>query len=117
MTTYDDVLALPRRKFGRFGEDLAAAMLQRHAATVVARNVEVGGGELDLIADIGGERAVVEVRSARPTSTEDPELITEKKRSQLYALAAQLQPPVFRVDYVAVIVRRSGVSFRWIRRV
>ena len=47
---------------GRAGEALAAAYLELVGMTVVARNVRLGGVEVDLVVDDGPSRVLVEVR-------------------------------------------------------
>jgi putative endonuclease len=58
----------PRRGRGRLGESLAAAQLERRGYTVVERNYRTRDGELDLIAERGGELVFCEVKTlvARP---------------------------------------------------
>jgi putative endonuclease len=110
--------ALPsdRPRLGGFGEQIAAEFLERRGAIVLARNVEIGGGEIDLVVALGGEQAVVEVRTARRADVA-PDLFSQAKERQVRRLAASLDPPVFRIDFVTVLVRRSGVTVRWHRRV
>jgi putative endonuclease len=47
---------------GRAGEALAAAYLELVGCRTVARNVRLGGVEVDLVVDDGPARVVVEVR-------------------------------------------------------
>lgn len=103
-----------RRALGEFGESVAAAFLQRRGAVVVARNVELPAGEVDLVVDFPSERAVVEVRTARREDVA-PELVPMAKESQLRRLAAMLDPPVFRIDVITVLVAAGGIRVRWSR--
>jgi len=105
-----------RRALGSYGEAVAASFLERRGATVVARNVELTQGEIDLIVEIAGESAVVEVRTARREDIA-PELVSFAKESQVRRLAAMLDPPVFRVDVVAVLVAEVGLRVRWSPRI
>jgi putative endonuclease len=50
---------------GRCGERLAAAHLERLGLRVIARNVRVGAGEIDLIAFDGRTLVFAEVKTAR----------------------------------------------------
>ena len=99
-------------------ERLAEALLVRHGARVVARNVEVGGGELDLVVDLGGQRVVVEVRSVTaesgPTSADPTLAFDDAKARQVRRLASLLDPPATRVDLVAVRFHRRGVDLHWV---
>jgi putative endonuclease len=54
-----------RRALGRRGEQLAAEHLQRRGCVVLARNVRVGRGEIDLIVRDGDALAFVEVKTRR----------------------------------------------------
>lgn len=105
-----------RRALGSFGESVAAAFLERRGATVQARNVELSEGELDLIVELGRERIAIEVRTARREDVV-AELISMAKERQVRRLAAMLDPPVFRVDVVTVLVAEAGVRVRWSRRI
>lgn len=51
------------RERGKRGEDAAAAYLTAHGCTVVARNVRLGHGEIDLIAEDGTRLLFVEVKT------------------------------------------------------
>lgn len=110
--------ALPadRPRLGAFGEWVAGRFLERRGAAVLARNVEVGGGEIDLVVAFGGEHAVVEVRTARRVDVA-PDLFSQAKERQVRRLAALLEPPVFRIDFVTVLVQSDGVTVRWQPRV
>lgn len=54
-----------RHTLGRRGEQLAAEHLQRRGCVVLARNVRVGRGEIDLIVRDGDTLAFVEVKTRR----------------------------------------------------
>ncbi|NND01865.1 MAG: YraN family protein [Acidimicrobiia bacterium] len=105
-----------RRDLGRLGESVAASFLEKRGACVLARNVEVGGGELDLVVDFAGERVVVEVRTANRQDVA-PELVSLAKESQVRRLAAMLDPPVFRIDIVTVLIAAAGLRIRWTPRI
>jgi putative endonuclease len=55
----------PGPAIGARGEQLAAAHLERLGLRVIARNVRLAPGEIDLIAVGGGTLVFVEVKSAR----------------------------------------------------
>lgn len=101
-----------RAAVGRAGERLAAAFLERHGLKVVARNVEVDGGEVDIVATDGRRRVVVEVR----TITGDGEPLYAYgpvKASKVGRLARILRAD--RVDLVAVRLGREAAEVRWVR--
>ena len=73
---------------GRGGEDEAARFLEGHGLTVVARNVRVGGGEIDLVAGDGGTVVFVEVKWRRDASRGAPaEAVTPFKRRKILSAA------------------------------
>ncbi len=80
--------AATRTQRGRLAESLAAEYLERRGYEVVARNVEAGGVELDLIARITEDRSdtfvFVEVRSRSSTTQGTPiETIGRSKRARI----------------------------------
>jgi putative endonuclease len=109
-----------RRRTGRLAERLAASLLERHGGRVLARNLRAGQGEIDLLVEVDGEMAAVEVRSvmAEPgPSTADPvAAFGPDKARRVRAATARLRPPVSRVDLVAVRFHRSGVDLHWVPR-
>jgi putative endonuclease len=85
-----------RIELGRLGEDLAADLLIRKGWEVLARNVALSQGELDLIARDGDTLVFVEVKTLR-TRTDGhgsaPEYavlaVDGRKRSRIRRLAAE----------------------------
>ncbi len=97
---------------GRTGERLAAAVLARHGLTVVARNVAIGSGELDILAMDGPRRVVVEVRTI--TGHHDPlDAYDPAKAAQVSRLAARVGAD--RVDLMAIRLGREAAELRWVR--
>jgi Holliday junction resolvase-like predicted endonuclease len=82
----------------------------------VARNVGVGRGEIDLIAQFGHTVAAVEVKTIIPKAPGDDPLdhFTSAKARQVRKLAGDLDPPVRRVDVVGIAVGPAGVEVRWL---
>lgn len=56
-----------RRALGSEGEERAAGYLARRGYRIVARNLRVGGVEVDLVASRGGVWVFVEVKTRRST--------------------------------------------------
>lgn len=88
---------------------------------VVARNVTVGGGEIDLVVRWTDGHAAVEVRTVGPEAvTEDPvDRVHHRKLAQVRRLADLLAPGYgpLRVDFVGVAVGRNAVTVRWLPNV
>jgi putative endonuclease len=96
---------------GAAGEGLAARFLSEQGLVIVARNVEVGRGELDLLVLDGRTRVVVEVRTSMGRL--DPiDAVGESKRRRVRSLAARVGAG--RVDFVGVGIDRRGVTFHWV---
>lgn len=85
---------------------------------MVARNVEVGGGEIDLVVRWADGYAAVEVRTVGPDSgAEDPlDRITEQKMTRVARLARLLASRYgpMRVDFVGVGIGFERVTVRWL---
>src|SRR5262245_53745895 len=97
---------------GRAGEALAAAYLELVGCRIVARNARLGGVEVDLVADDGATRVLVEVRlRTRADYGGAAATVDAAKRARLAraagALAAESHRPV-RVDVLAVDVSPDG---------
>ncbi|MDX1449003.1 MAG: YraN family protein [Acidimicrobiia bacterium] len=103
-----------RRDLGTWGEQIAAAWLERHGARVLERNRRSGRGEVDLIVSIGGRRALVEVRTVHG-HIDFERLFPVAKRRQLRRLAAEVG--LGRIDLVAVAVLSDRVDLHWLRNV
>jgi putative endonuclease len=103
---------------GGYGESVAARFLERHGLRVVARNVTVGRGELDLIVRDQGRLVAVEVKTAswsgigadRPIPAEE---FTPGKQRQVRTLGAELG--IVRVDLITVVLSPMGAAVRWLR--
>ena len=78
---------------------------------VVARNVLVPGGELDLLAVDDSQRVAVEVRTR--TGGEDPiDAIGPHKRRHVKQLA--LSVGATRIDFVGIRVSPRSVHIHWV---
>lgn len=101
-----------RRRLGALGEHVAAAFLTGQGLDLVARNLEIGGGELDLLARDRRRRVAVEVRSI--TGPGDPvEAFDEAKARQVGRLARLAGAD--RADLVAVRLSAEAAEVRWIK--
>lgn len=96
---------------GRVGEQLAAWYLRDHGLGVIASNVRLASGEIDLLATDGDQRVVVEVRST--TSMIDPvDRVDTGKRRRVHRLAAKMGAN--RVDFVAIRLDRGSFDVHWL---
>jgi len=88
---------------GRAGEDRALAFLEQNGYRVIARNVRVPGGEIDLVCTDGNTIVFVEVK-ARSGNRFGSAVgaVDAKKRAKLRALAA---------DYLQIIAPTARARF------
>jgi putative endonuclease len=91
---------------------LAAEFLAARGATLVARNVRAGPGEIDLLVQWGRELVAVEVK-ARVGADPRPSFTSEKAR-RVRDTMRLLSPRPHRLDLVAVEVGQAGVDVRWV---
>jgi Holliday junction resolvase-like predicted endonuclease len=99
-----------RFRQGRVAETLAASLLRRHGARILHRDLEIGGGDIDLVVDLAGARVAVEVRSRWVA---DPlEAFDRSKLDRVWTLARMAG--CGRVDLVAVRFDRRGAELHWI---
>lgn len=97
------------RDRGQAGEGLAADELARRGYAILERNVVLGGGEIDLVAEEGGELVFVEVKTrSGPSHGEPTEAITVRKVRSLaravraYLASRGLHDKPVRIDVAAV---------------
>lgn len=96
---------------GAAGEDFAIWWLTQRGLTFVARNVDVDGGEIDLLMSDGGTRVVIEVRAV--TTGGDPiDAVGPEKRRLVRRLAGGLGAG--RVDYLGVSFQNWGAEVHWV---
>jgi putative endonuclease len=101
-----------RGDLGALGESLTAAFLARRGCRIVARNVVVPNGELDLVVLDGRQRVAVEVRSRWG---EDPLVaFDESKLERVRRSAHAVRPRCTRIDLVTVTFCPEGVDIRWL---
>ena len=108
-----------RRRFGDFGERVAASHLEAKGYQILERNWASREGEIDLIASRGPNLIFVEVRSKRGRAMGTPEeSITGRKAAHVRAVAlAYMQehpeaPPNVRIDAVVIELDAKGRVMR-----
>ena len=102
-------MSVERQAFGKTGEDLAAAELERRGYAVLARRYRTKHGEIDIIARDGETTVFVEVK-ARATAEfgTAAEAVTRRKQLQLASMARdyiarnKLAGTACRFDVVAI---------------
>ena len=101
-----------RKKFGSWGEDVAAQFLMDKGMTILMRNYRAERGEIDIIAREGNFIVFVEVKTGRSQSHGPPEeRITRSKQRQLYKVASRFiqDNPTLEADYRFDVVIVDGV--------
>ncbi len=104
-----------RRHLGRAGEDAAVRALRARGYRIIARNVRLRRGELDVVAEEAGDLVFVEVKCRRSRAYGTPaEGVGPRKQHGLARLAAGYVPRrrlgerACRFDVVEVWVEPSG---------
>lgn len=106
-----------RRALGQAAEAAAAAFLERSGCSVVARNVRLPAGEIDLVCRHGDRWIFVEVKCRHARWGEAPSAaVSWQKRRRLVRLAEHylkwrgLESAPCRFDVVTVTVADDGTS-------
>ena len=96
---------------GELGEAIARWYLADHGLRVVASNLLVDRGELDILAIDHGTRVVVEVRTV--TGEGDPiDAVGPAKRRRVSRLATRVGAE--RVDYIGIGIQHDAAVFHWV---
>jgi len=93
-------------------------VLSDHGARLIARNVTMGRGEIDLHVAFGSTVVAVEVKTlmaASPMGADPLRSYTVEKADTVHRLGRRLRPRPHRIDVVAVVVHDGGVDVRWVR--
>ena len=78
----------PRQRLGRAGEDAAVEALRARGHRILERNVRLGRGELDVVAEEAGDLVFVEVKARRSAAYGTPaEGVGARKQRALAQLA------------------------------
>lgn len=106
-----------RKKFGGQGEDIAVKFLQEKEYTVLKRNFQIWGGEIDIIARDPETLEIVFVevktRSSEYWQYLDQTMTWEKKKFIKKAAARflfyeKLEDSNWRIDFIGMIKDRQG---------
>jgi len=97
------------KQTGDWGEDLAAAELEKAGYKIIDRNFRTRFGEIDIIAEDGNTLVFVEVKAKSSTKYGAPaEMITRRKQhklklmSQYYVQEKEYKGP-WRIDAVTIL--------------
>ena len=108
-------VGVSRQELGRAGEDAAVDALRARGYRIVARNVRMRGGELDVVAEDAGTIVFVEVKARRSTAFGTPaEAVGPRKQRTLchlalrYLAGRRLGDRPCRFDVVEVWVDSAG---------
>ena len=96
---------------GAVGEQIVEWFLTDRGMEVVGRNVEVPGGELDLLAVDCSERVAVEVRT-RIGGADPIDAIGPSKRRHVEQLAMSIGAT--RTDFVGVRLSVPSIDIHWV---
>ena len=81
---------------------------------MLARNVRVQRGEIDLLVRVDGDLVAVEVKARVGTAVDPIANFTPAKAARVRPAARLLDPPVHRVDLVTVSFTKGGADVRWV---
>jgi len=97
-------------EFGRAGEDIALAYLEKKKMKLLDRNVRSAHGEIDLIMDDGGTVVFVEVKARQNRRYGDPiEAVTLRKKrfirytAKMYLTSRRIEDRHVRFDVVEIM--------------
>jgi putative endonuclease len=104
-----------RSETARAGEEAVARRLEAEGCRILERNLRIGRGEIDIVADDHGVVAVVEVKTRRGSAMGMPhEAVTEAKKMQLRRLGRMLatrhRGRRLRFDVAGVTLGRAGAA-------
>lgn len=103
-----------RQDLGAFGERIAVQRLEASGLTVIARNVRVKAGEIDIVARDGDDVVCIEVRARRADPGTAAETLTPAKLRRMwrsameYCEGADIDPERARLDLVSIDLGVGG---------
>jgi putative endonuclease len=101
-----------RKQLGASGEDLAEKFLKKKGFKILGRNIRLKVGEIDILAEEGGDLVMVEVKTKTTRSFgkpyEEVDYFKQKKLHQLArALNQQYPHKNLRIDVVSVQIEKE----------
>ena len=106
-----------RRLVGQTGEDRAVAYLRRRGYAILARNWRHALGELDIVARLGDEIVIVEVRTLTGPGFGTPEASVGpgKRRRLIRAATAYIRQIKHQGDWRIDVIAIDGGGLRHLR--
>ncbi|HJU51846.1 MAG TPA: YraN family protein [Acidimicrobiia bacterium] len=105
---------------GRLAEERVCRFLRTRGIAILARNVVLGSGEIDILARIGDERTLLEVRSTRTRAQAawpPPQMLAAfdyRKAQQVRKMARMSR--CRRIDVIVVRFHEGGIDLHWVPR-
>lgn len=97
-----------KQSLGRWGEAVAARVLEQHGYVILAHNKHIGHAEVDLLAQKDGELVFVEVKTRSSAAFGEPEEAVDERKltllveaAQRYLLEEDCELP-WRIDVIAI---------------
>lgn len=97
---------------GALGERIAAGFLERRGARLIARNLRLWPGEIDLLIEMGGALVAVEVKTR--VGADPIEGMTDLKAERLRRSGGRMSRHPDRYDLVTVWLTAGGAELRWL---
>lgn len=103
-----------RQDLGAFGERVAVHRLEAAGMTVVAKNVRVAPGEIDIVATDGTDMVFVEVRTRKAQPGAAAESLTPTKLDRMWNCAMAyceregIDPDRARLDLISIDLALDG---------
>lgn len=97
-----------KQSLGRWGEDIAARVLQNHGYAILAQNKHIGHAEIDILAQINEELVFVEVKTRSNAESGFPEEAVDARKLTHLIEAAQRyileenSSQSWRIDVIAI---------------
>ena len=106
-----------KKRLGKIGEDHAVKYLKIQGYKVLDRNVYIGGGEIDIIAEKKNTIIFIEVKTRRSEEYVDIlDAISEEKEESLitsceeYLSQNNLDNPDFRIDLIGIVIKGGALE-------
>jgi putative endonuclease len=112
---------LQSKSFGLQGESTVAAWLEKHGATIMARNYQTKLGEVDIIATKGDIVAFVEVKTRTTEYFPIMQTVNWRKQQRIikaarhFVLANQIRDKVLRFDVATVVADGNNQRIEYIK--